>query len=147
MRLKLTLYHGSIATMTTSNVGTHVYLNTDFDTALSRVTEALKSEGFGVLTEIDVRATLKNKLNVDFRPYKILGACNPPLAYRALSSDPEVGMLLPCNVTVALEDDGRVLVSLVNPLSMMGVLGGSELEAVADEASERLGRVAEALAG
>ena len=133
--------------MTNSTVGTHVYLDADFETALDRVTEALKSEGFGVLTEIDVRATLKNKLDVDFRPYKILGACNPPLAYRALSNAPEVGLLLPCNVTVSLEDDGRVLVSLVNPMSMMGVLGGSELEAVADEAGERLERVARALAG
>src|SRR5512140_1968345 len=102
-----------------ANLGLTVKLHTDFDTALQKVTDALKAEGFGVLTEIDVKATLKKKLDVDFRPYKILGACNPPLAYRALSAAPEVGLLLPCNVTVAQADDG-IEVSIIDPLGMMG---------------------------
>ncbi len=131
--------------MTASGLGLSVRLHTDWDTALARVTAALKAEGFGVLTEIDVKETLKKKLDVDFRPYKILGACNPPLAYRALSAAPEVGLLLPCNVTVAQADDGTVDVALVDPLSMLGVLPNPELKPVADEARARLERVAAAL--
>ena len=102
-----------------TNLGNKVYLDMAYETALVKVTEALKVEGFGVLTEIDVKATLKNKLDVDFRPYKILGACNPPLAYQALSANPDVGMLLPCNVTVAQEEDGRILVSLIDPMQLL----------------------------
>src|SRR5690606_25908819 len=100
----------------TEQMGMTTYLDTDYDTALTRVTEALKAKGFGALTEIDVKDTLKKKLDVDFRPYKILGACNPPLAHRALTAAPEVGLLLPCNVTVTRLDDGRVQVSIVDPL-------------------------------
>jgi len=122
-------------------------MHTDYQTALERVTAALKVEGFGVLTEIDVKETLKNKLDVDFRPYKILGACNPPLAYRALSAAPEVGLLLPCNVTVSMADDGLVDVSLVDPLAMLGVVENEELAAVAQEARQRLERVSAALKG
>ncbi len=128
-----------------SGLGLTVRLHTDWNTALDRVTAALKAEGFGVLTEIDVQATLKKKLDVDFRPYKILGACNPPLAYRALSAAPEVGLLLPCNVTVAQADDGTIDVALVDPLSMLGVLPNPGLQPVADEARARLERVAAAL--
>ncbi len=131
--------------MDTTTLGLTVRLHTDYETAVSRVTEALKTEGFGVLTEIDVQATLKKKLDVDFRPYKILGACNPPLAYRALSAAPEVGLLLPCNVTVAQIETGVIEISLVDPLSMLGVVNKPELEAVAREARERLERVAAAL--
>ena len=109
------------------------------------VRDALAAQGFGVLTEIDVQATLKKKLDVDFRPYKILGACNPPLAYRALSAAPEVGLLLPCNVTVQYVADGVTDVSLVSPLAMMSVLPYAELEAVAVDAAARLDRVAAAL--
>ncbi len=129
-----------------AEIGIKVTLQTDYETALEKVTEALKGEGFGVLTEIDVKATLKKKLDIDFRPYKILGACNPPLAHRALSAAPDVGMLLPCNVTVAEEEDG-ILVSIIDPLSMMGFMVDPALDEVAKEANERLIRVAQALAG
>jgi uncharacterized protein (DUF302 family) len=128
-----------------NEIGRTLRLNTDYETALNLVTEALKAEGFGVLTEIDVKATLKKKLDVDFRPYKILGACNPPLAHRALEAAPEVGLLLPCNVTVQYVDDGVTEVSLVNPLAMLGVVPNPALAAVAQDAAERLDRVAAAL--
>ena len=127
-----------------TQLGLTVKLHTDFDTALQKVTDALKAEGFGVLTEIDVKATLKKKLDVDFRPYKILGACNPPLAYRALSTAPEVGLLLPCNVTVAQVDDG-IEVGIIDPLGMMGFVAHPDLEPIAEEARQRLDRVAKAL--
>lgn len=126
-------------------LGLTVRLNTPYEAALNRVIEALKAEGFGVLTEIDVKATLKQKLDVDFRPYKILGACNPPLAYRALSAAPQVGLLLPCNVTVALADDGWVDVGLIDPLLMMGVMADPALQPIAAEARARLERVVAAL--
>lgn len=128
-----------------TTLGMNVYLQTDYDTAVERVTAELQKEGFGVLTEIDVQATLKKKLDVDFRPYKILGACNPPLAHKALSAAPEVGLLLPCNVTVSQEADGRVLVSLIDPEIMLGVVDNPALRDVACDAKERLQRVAEAL--
>lgn len=127
---------------TQTTIGRTVRLHTDFASALVRVTEALKAEGFGVLTEIDVQETLKKKLGVDFRPYKILGACNPPLAYRALSAAPEVGLLLPCNVVVAQVEDGVIEVSLVDPLAMLGVIAYADLKPVAVEAADRLDRVA-----
>jgi len=128
-----------------AQLGMNVYLEGDFDTAVATVTDELKKEGFGVLTEIDVKATLKQKMDVDFRPYKILGACNPPLAHKALSAVPEVGLLLPCNVTVALEEDGRILVSIIDPNKMMSLLDHPQLEEVACDAEVRLRRVAEAL--
>jgi uncharacterized protein (DUF302 family) len=130
---------------TKSSIGRTVVLQSDFNTALERVTAALKAEGFGVLTEIDVRETLKKKLDVDFRPYKILGACNPPLAYRALSAAPEVGLLLPCNVTVSYVEDGVTEISLVDPLALLGVIEYADLKPVAEEAGARLDRVAAAL--
>jgi uncharacterized protein (DUF302 family) len=129
--------------MKATTLGFTVHLNTEFETALADVTEALQAEGFGVLTEIDVQATLKKKLDVDFRPYKILGACNPPLAYRSLLTAPEVGLLLPCNVTVAQTEDG-VEVALVDPIAMLSVANPA-LEPIAQEAHERLARVAAAL--
>lgn len=128
-----------------SQLGLHVRLSADFETALARVTEALKAEGFGVLTEIDVKATMKQKLDVDFRPYRILGACNPPLAHRALTAAPEVGLLLPCNVTVQQTDEGVVEVALVDPMAMMAFAGNPALEPVAREAREKLARVAASL--
>ncbi len=126
-------------------IGFHVHLDGDFDVAVERVTAALKVEGFGVLTEIDVKETLKKKIGVDFRPYKILGACNPPLAHRALSLAPDVGLLLPCNVTVAEAPAGGVDVGLVDPIAMLGVVQNPDLEPVAQEARARLERVAKAL--
>jgi uncharacterized protein (DUF302 family) len=131
--------------LTPAQLGLNVRLNTDFEEALTRVTAALKAEGFGVLTEIDVKETLKKKLDVDFRPYKILGACNPPLAYRALSAVPEAGLLLPCNVTVSYVEDNVTEVGIVDPLSMLGLIRHPDLEPVAEEARARLDRVAAAL--
>jgi len=127
-------------------LGLTVRVNKNFDDALTQVTAALKTEGFGVLTEIDVKDTLKKKIDVDFRPYKILGACNPPLAYRALSAAPEVGLFLPCNVTVAYIADDVTEVSIIDPLSMLGFVQHPDLEPVAEEARARLDRVAAALA-
>lgn len=118
-----------------------------FEAAVEEVTGALKEEGFGVLTEIDVQATLKEKLGADFRKYVILGACNPPLAYQALNSELEIGLLLPCNVVVYEEDDQKgSIVSIVDPISMLGVVTNPSLDSVANEARSRLQRVLAALA-
>ena len=127
------------------NLGFDVFLDTSYDDAITAVTAELQKEGFGVLTEIDVKATLKKKLDVEFRSYKILGACNPTLAYKALSLAPQVGLLLPCNVTVAQEEDSRIHISIVDPLQMLSVVDHPKLEAVACDAEERLRRVAAAL--
>ncbi len=128
-----------------TKLGLTIKLNADFNSAVVRVTDALKTEGFGVLTEIDVKETLKKKLGVDFAPYKILGACNPPLSYRALTAAPEVGLLLPCNVVVRQLAETQTEVSLVDPLAMMAVIDQPELQAVAQEARAKLGRVAASL--
>jgi uncharacterized protein (DUF302 family) len=132
-------------TSTKTQLGFHVRLNTDFNAAVERVSAALKTEGFGVLTEIDVQATLKQKIDVNVRPYKILGACNPRLAHRALASEAEVGLLLPCNVTVAQLQDGAIDVAIVDPLAMLGVVSTPGVEPVAQEAREKLARVAASL--
>jgi uncharacterized protein (DUF302 family) len=125
-----------------------VILSESYDEAFQKVTEALKKEGFGVLTEIDVKATLKKKIDVDFRKYSILGACNPPLAHKALQSDPLVGLMLPCNVTVEEIENGTK-VNLVNPISMLlanPLLADNEaLKEVATDAYQRLERVAKDL--
>ena len=121
-----------------------VELELPYEQAVERVTAALMEQGFGVLTEIDVRATLKKKLDADFRRYVILGACNPPLAHQALQAETEIGLLLPCNVIV-YEADGGSVVSIVDPLSMLGVVESPALEPVADEARSRLRKVADAL--
>jgi uncharacterized protein (DUF302 family) len=124
----------------TTDLGFRAKLNTSYADAVQKITQALKAEGFGVLTEIDVQATLKQKLNVDFRRYTILGACNPPLAHRALSANLEVGLLLPCNVTVYEDGDGAV-VTAVNPVTMLGALQDDQIVCdVAEEAKARLQR-------
>jgi uncharacterized protein (DUF302 family) len=130
---------------TESTLGIYVRLSMDYETALVQTVNALKVEGFGVLTEIDVQDTLKKKLDVDYPPYKILGACNPPLAHRALTAAPEVGLLLPCNVTVRQLEHGVVEVAIVDPLMMMGVIQNPALKPVAGEARARLERVAQSL--
>jgi uncharacterized protein (DUF302 family) len=128
-----------------AELGITIQLSDSYEEVLEQVIAALKMEGFGVLTEIDVKDTLKKKLNVEFRKYKILGACNPALAYRALQAAPQVGLLLPCNVTVAETEEGAVEVSLVDPLSMLAILDEPELKPVAEEARLRLERVAAVL--
>jgi len=116
-------------------------LDTSYEDAISKVIDALKEEGFGVLMEIDVKATLKKKLNVDFRKYVILGACNPPYAHRTLQADLDVGLLLPCNVIVYETDDKKAYVSALNPVAALEVIKSEELIKIAREVSEKLKRV------
>jgi len=124
-----------------SGFGIRRALGIDYSEALARVPQELKAEGFGVLTEIDVRDTLKEKLGVDFRRYKILGACNPPLAHRALQAELEVGLMLPCNVIVYEGEDRRAVVVAIDPLQTVAARGNPELRKVAEEVREKLLRV------
>jgi uncharacterized protein (DUF302 family) len=114
---------------------------TSFEEALEKVTTALKREGFGILTQIDVKDTLKKKLDVDFRRYIILGACNPPLAHKALSAEPQIGLLLPCNVVVQEASEGGVTVSIADPRAMFSLVNNPRLIPVVDDADQRLRRV------
>ena len=112
-----------------------------FDAVVEKVIAALKAEGFGVLTEIDVAATLKQKIGVEFRPYRILGACNPALAHRALTAEDKIGTMLPCNVIVQDIGNGRVEVAAINPLAAMEGVGNPDLAAIAAEVAGKLERV------
>lgn len=129
----------------TTDLGIRTTLKTSFEQAVQKTTDALKTEGFGVLTQIDVKTTLKEKINVDFRRYVILGACNPALAHRALSANADVGLLLPCNVTVQEAGD-EILVTAVDPLLMLGILrDDATVKAVAVEAKAKLEKVISSL--
>jgi uncharacterized protein (DUF302 family) len=133
-------------TQATTDYQLRTHLDLPYEQAIEKVTAALKEEGFGVLTEIDVQATLKKKLDAFFRRYVILGACNPNLAHQALNTELEIGLLLPCNVIVYEDDDENgSVVSIVDPLTMLGVVANSALDGVAAEAQERLQRVMVAL--
>ncbi len=120
-------------------------VNLSYEDAINKVTEELKKEGFGILTEIDVKETLKKKLDVDFRKYKILGACNPPLAYKALSYEENIGVMLPCNVIVQETNDGSVRVSAINPMVAMQSVANENLNGVAEEVSGKLKKVIDSL--
>lgn len=118
-----------------------------FPATLAKVTEALKAEGFGILTEIDVAATFKAKLGVDSRPYKILGACNPQFAHQAIAADPDIGLLLPCNVIVREEANGQVTVGFMDPAAVLGMVGNPQVTAIGETVRAKLIRVRDSLAG
>ncbi len=128
-------------TQTTASYALFKTVDLSFEEADSRVREELQKEGFGVLTEIDVKATLKKKLDVDFQKYEILGACNPPLAHQALGREIDVGLLLPCNVVVRETDDGRTVVEALDPVKQLSVADTPELSELATEVRERMERV------
>lgn len=118
-----------------------------YEQAVERTRAALQQEGFGVLTEIDVQATLKKKLDVDFKKYVILGACNPPLAWKGFQAEPDIGLLLPCNVIVYEEDAARSRVAVLDPLAQLGITGRKDIKPLANEARQRLERALSALPG
>lgn len=120
-------------------------LNISFDEAVSRVTEELKKEGFGILTDIDVQATLKKKMNVDFRKYRILGACNPQYAYQALMAEDKIGTMLPCSVIVQETADGKVEVASIDPIASMQAVNNPKLGDIANQVQAKLKKVIESL--
>jgi len=126
--------------------GFNVKFNGSFDDAITRVTDELQKEGFGVLTEIDVKATMKKKLDIDKLPYKILGTCNPVLANQALTAEPDIGLLLPCNVVVREEEDGSVTVAFMDPVAVMTLVEKEGVEQLANEVKAKLERVRDAMA-
>lgn len=118
-----------------------------FAQALAKTIDALKAEGFGVLSDVDVQQAMKEKLGVAMPPYRILGACNPSLAHEALQAEPDIGLLLPCNVIVREEPSGRVVVGFLDPQTMVGLVGRPEIQPVADQAAQRLRRACASLGG
>lgn len=125
--------------------GFHVTVPGTMEEVLTKVTEALKTEGFGVLTEIDVKATLKAKIDVDRKPYRILGACNPKLANQAINAEPDIGLLLPCNVVVREEDDGSITVAFMDPAAVLGLVNRKEVTTLGMEVRGKLERVRDLL--
>ena len=131
--------------METTKYAYKTTVNLSYEEAIQKVTDELKKEGFGVLTEIDVKDTLKKKLDVDFRKYKILGACNPPNAYKALQAETDIGLMLPCNVVVYEGESGKTIVAAVDPVASMTAIENASLGAVANDVRSKLQRVIEAM--
>jgi uncharacterized protein (DUF302 family) len=124
-----------------TEIGFSLIVNLTFDEALSKVKEELKNEGFGILTEVDVKATMKKKLDIDFRPYQILGACNPPLAHKALKAEPQIGLMLPCKFIVYVNEDDKTVVSAIDPVKMMAGIDNKELAEMAKSVQEKFIKV------
>ena len=124
--------------MQQTNYGFSKIVNLGYDKAIEKVTEELKKEGFGVLTEIDVKETLKKKLDVDFKPYKILGACNPPFAHKALQAEEQIGLMLPCNVIVYVNDNNETVVAAIDPIASMQAVKNETLGEVAETIQGKL---------
>ena len=125
--------------------GFNIQIKDSFGNAVQRVTDALKTEGFGVLTDIDVQATMKAKLGIDGKPYRILGACNPPLAHQAISADPDIGLLLPCNVVVREQPDGKINIGFMDPIAVLKLTDNPQIGEIAKDVRARLERVRDLL--
>ena len=131
--------------MEQTNYGFSKVVNLGYEEAIEKVTEELKKEGFGVLTEIDVKETLKKKLDVEFKPYKILGACNPPFAYKSLQAEEQIGLMLPCNVIVYVNDSSETVVAAINPIASMQAVKNDKLGEVAEVIQSKLKKVISSL--
>ena len=131
--------------MSQTNYGFAKVVNLGYEEAIEKVTEELKKEGFGILTEIDVKETLKKKLDVDFKPYKILGACNPPFAHKALQSEEQIGLMLPCNVIVYVNEQNETIVTVIDPIASMQAVNNDKLGEVAETIQSKLKNVIDSL--